>query len=35
MRRPADIIITNARAITLDLEHPYAEAGAVSGQRIA
>ena len=30
----ADLIITNARVITMDKEHPFAEALAVSGNRI-
>jgi predicted amidohydrolase YtcJ len=35
MIHPADLIITNARAITLDPQRPQAEALAVSGRRIA
>jgi predicted amidohydrolase YtcJ len=35
MTRPADLIITNARALTLDPQLPQAEAVAVSGRRIA
>ncbi|HEX5692399.1 MAG TPA: amidohydrolase family protein, partial [Roseiflexaceae bacterium] len=35
MTQPADLIITNARAITLDPQQPQAEAVAVAGRRIA
>src|SRR5262245_14917066 len=35
MTQPADLMIINARAITLDLAQPQAEAVAVTGRQIA